>query len=115
MVFFNPISENFYSKLIDCNHFDNLIDICVEHINKFSSIIKGIHGSRSCSLEICQVNLICEHVEKYLKENVRSSKRLVKKELILIFEKYPVGFGDCISLIKKIYFLMLPPRSDSKE
>ena len=53
MVFFNPISENFYSKLIDCNHFDNLIDICVEHINKFSSIIKGIHGSRSCSLEIC--------------------------------------------------------------
>ena len=31
--FFNSVSENLYSKLIDCNDFDNLIDICVEHIN----------------------------------------------------------------------------------
>ena len=53
IAFFNPISENFYSKLIDCNHFDNLVDICVEHINEFSSTIKDIHGSQSCNLEIC--------------------------------------------------------------
>ena len=53
IAFFNPISENFYSRLIDCNHFDNLIDMCVEHINEFSYTIKDIHGSQSCNLEIC--------------------------------------------------------------
>ena len=82
IVFFKSVSENLYSKL-------NLIDICVEHINEFFSTIKGIEGSQSCNLE------------KYLKENLRRSKRLVRKELILIFEKYAVGFGDCVFFLLK--------------
>ena len=102
--FFNSVSENLYSKLIDCKDFDNLIDICVEHINEFFSTIKGIEGSQSCNLETQSISLTFEHLEKYLKENLRRSKRLVRKELILIFEKYAVGFGDCIFLIKKKIF-----------
>ena len=42
IAFFNPISKRFYSKLVN---FDDLIDICVNNTDEFSSAIKYIHGS----------------------------------------------------------------------
>lgn len=98
---FNPISKNFYSKLINCNDFNDLIDICVENINEFSSAIKRIHGSQPCKLETCQVRFVCEGLGKYLKDNLRRSSLLLRKELILISEKYPGYFRDCVFLLKK--------------
>lgn len=91
---FNPISKNFYSKLINCNDFNDLIDICVENINEFSSAIKR-------KLETCQVRFVCEGLGKYLKDNLRRSSLLLRKELILISEKYSGYFRDCIFLLKK--------------
>ena len=98
---FNPISKNFYSKLINCNDFNDLIDICVENVNEFSSAIKRIHGSQPCKLETCQVRFVCEGLGKYLKDNLRRISLLLRKELILISEKYPGYFRDCVFLLKK--------------
>ena len=34
IAFFNLLSENFHSKLVNCDDFDNLIEICVENIDE---------------------------------------------------------------------------------
>ena len=70
----------------------------VNNIDEFSSAIKYICGSRPCNLETCQIRLFCEGLENYLKDNLRRSSRLLRKQLTLISEKYPVGCGDCIFL-----------------
>ena len=92
IAFFNPLSENSYSKLVNCADFNDLIDICVENINESFPAIKRIHDSQPCNLETCQVRSFCEGFENSLKDNLRRSSRFLRKELILLSEKCPVRF-----------------------
>ena len=87
IAFLNPISKIFWSKLVNCNDFNDLIDICVENIDKFSSAIKRIHGSQPFNLESFQVRLVCEGLENYLKDNSRRSSHLLKKVCIIYMFK----------------------------
>lgn len=91
MIFFNAISENVYGKLILCNDFNDMIDVCAVNISDFSCVIKSIHDSQLCNLESCQIRSVCERLENYLRKILRRSKRLIRKDLLMISEKYLIG------------------------
>ena len=102
--FLNPLSEILFSELVNCTDFNDLIDIGVENIDEFSSAVKRILDSQQGILETFQVRLFCQGLENYLKDNLWRSSRLLSKEFVLLSEKYPVGFWDCILFIKKGMF-----------
>ena len=107
MHLFNPTSEDFHTKLSNAGHLNGKIEVCVNNIHNFVSIIKTFHGIRKCDLERCQVQLFLEGLESYGKE-LRKSRHLLRKNFIDHCEKYPVGFRDCIAIAQNRYFMMIP-------
>ena len=97
IAFFIPISEDFHTKLSNASYPDGKIEVGVDNIYNFVSIIKTFHGLRKCDLEKCQVQLFLEGLESYGKE-LRKSRRLLRKNFNDLCEKYPVGFRDCIAI-----------------
>ena len=75
--FFTYLNSNLSNKLNDCNNFNELIDICVENVFEFHSVIKLVHGSRFCNLENCQVKSVYESLGEYLSSSITSSDRLL--------------------------------------
>ena len=55
IAFFNPISEDFHTKLSNASYHDRKIEVCVDDIHNFLSIIKTFHGLRKCELRRFQV------------------------------------------------------------
>ena len=111
IAFFNPISEDFHIKLSNASYPDGKIEVCVNNIHNFVSVIKTFHGLRKCDLERCQVRLFLEGLESCGKD-LRKSRRLLRKNFTELCEKYPVGFKDCIAIAQNTYFMMIP-RSNS--
>ena len=52
---FNPISEDFHTKLTNASYPDGKIEVYIDNVHNFVSIIKNFHGIRKCDLERCQV------------------------------------------------------------
>ena len=93
VAFFNPISEDFHTKLSNASYHDRKIEVCVDNIHNFLSIIKTFRGLCKCELGRCQVWLFLEGLESYSKE-LRKTTRLLRKNFTDLCEKYPVGFRD---------------------
>ena len=104
---FNPISEDFHTKLSNASYPDGKIEVCVNNIQNFVSIIKTFHGLHKCDLKNCQVRSLLEGLESYGKE-LRKSRRLLWKNFIALCKKYPVGFRDYVALAQNRYFMMTP-------
>ena len=79
--FFDPISEDFHIKLTNATYHDKKIEVYVDNIAEFLSIIKTDHGIHKCDLEKCQVKLFIEGFESYGKK-FRKSSRLLRKILL---------------------------------
>ena len=106
IAFFNPISEDFHTKLSNASYPDGKIEVCVNNIQNFVSIIKTFHGLCKCDLKNCQVPSFPEDLESYGKE-LRKSRRLLRKNFTALCKKYPVGFRDCVALAQNRYFMMI--------
>ena len=106
IAFYNPISEDFYKKLHNSCDLEEKIDVSINNIHEFLSIINTFHGICKRNLERCQVRLFFEGLESYC---------FLRKNFIDLYQKYPVSVRDCISCIENRYFLTLPrPHSHSK-
>ena len=113
ITFFNPISEDFHTKLSNASYADGKIEVCVNNIQNFVSIIKTFHGHHKCDLKNCQVRSLLEGLESY-GEELRKSRRLLRKNFIALCKKYPVGFRDCVALAQNRYFMMTPRPNNNK-
>ena len=108
--FFTHLISNLKNKLNNCNTFSEVIDICVENVFEFHSLINLANGSCFCNLENFQVKSLCESLGKYLTNSVKRSDHLLKKKLVSLSEMYPVGFRDCIFMLKHGHVVILPRR-----
>ena len=108
--FFSYLNSNLSKKFNDCNNFDELIDVCVENVFEFHAVIKLTHGSRSCNLENYQVKSFYEGLGEYLSHSVRRNDRLLRNKIVSLSEMYPVGFRDCIFILKRGHVVILPSR-----
>lgn len=106
IAFCNLISEDFYKERHNSFDLDEKIDVCIDNIHEFLSIIWTFHGIRKCNLERYQV----ECYSKYL----RRSNHFFRKNFIDLCWKYPIGFRDCVSVVENIFFLMLPRINSNK-
>lgn len=104
IAFFNPIYGDFYNKLYDSSNLDDLIDVCVDNVHEFLSIIQIFHGVHNYNLEKCQMILFFEVLENYTK-TLRNS-RFLSKKFVSLCEKYPFDFRDFAYFIEKrfMYF-----------
>ena len=112
IAFLNPISENFHIKLTNATYHDKKIEVCVDNIAEFLSIIKTYHGVHKCDLEKCQVKLFIEGFESYGKK-FRKSSSLLRKNFTNLCEKYPAGFRNCIAIAQNKHFIMKPKSSNN--
>ena len=111
IAFFNPVSEDFHIKLTNATYHDEKIEVCVDKIAEFLSIINTCHSIRKCDLEKCQVKLFIEGLESYGKK-LRKSSRLIMKNFTNLCEKYPTGFTHCIAIAQNKHFI-IKPRSNN--
>ena len=107
IAFFNPISEDFHIKVTNATYHDEKVEVCVNNIAEFLSIIKTCHSIRKCNLEKCQVNLSIEGLESYGKK-LRKSSHLLRKNFANLCEKYLTGFRHCIAIAQNKHFVMKP-------
>ena len=107
IAFFNQISEDLQTKLSNASYLNGKIEVCVDNIHNFVSVIKTFHGIRKCDLERYQVRLFLEGLESYGRE-LRKSRCLLRKNFTDLCEKYPVDFRDCIAITQNRYFMMIP-------
>ena len=107
IAFCNLISADFYRKLRNSSDLVQLINVCINNICEFLSIIWTFCSIREYNLEMCQVRLFFEGLKGYSKD-LRRSNCFLRETFIDLCQKYPVGFKDCISVIENRYFLMLP-------
>ena len=107
IAFFNPISEDFYNKFCNSSDLDELIDVCVDNVHEFFSVIQTFHGICNCNLENCQIRLFFEGLENCTK-NLRRSSCFLRKKFVSLCEKYSFGFRDYVYNIEKRYIFMLP-------
>ena len=110
IAFFNYFGSSLSRKLNDCKNIDEVIDVCVDNIYEFHSLIKLAHDSRVCDLENCQVKLVCDSLSKYLENNVRRSNRLLRRKIVSLSLLYPTGFRDCIFILKRAIVTILSSR-----
>ena len=90
-------------------NFDSVLDACAENIREMYSAIKITHTKNKCDIQGCQVRSICNCLEAYLENGGnRKSICLIKRKLIWLSETYPLGFRDCLMLLKRGYILVLP-------
>ena len=108
--FFTYLISNLKNKLNNCNTFNEVIDNCVENVFEFHSLINLANGSRFCNSENFQVKSVYESLGKYLTNSVKRSDRLLKKKHVSLSEIYPVGFRDCIFILKRGHVVILPSR-----
>ena len=105
IVFFNPISEDFPRKLTNATYPNVKIEVCVDNIGEFLSIIKTCLCIDKCNLEKCPVKLFLKGLESY-GENLRKSSRLLRKNFTDLCDKYPTGFRYCIAIAQNKHFIM---------
>ena len=110
IAFFTYLNSNLSSKLNNCNNFNEVIDVYVENVFEFHSFIKLIYGSRLCNLENCQVKSFYESLGEYLSSSIRRSDWLLRRKIVSLSEMYPVGFRDCIFILKRDHVVILPSR-----
>lgn len=79
--FYNPVSDYFHKKLCQSFTFEEQLDVCIDHIHEFVSVINVFHGIRKCDLERCHVRLFLEGLEMYSK-NLRESNHHLKKNFV---------------------------------
>ena len=107
ITFFNPITEDFHIKPTNATYLDEKIEVCVDNIGEFLSIIKTCHSIRKCDLEKCQVKLFLKGLESYGKK-LRKSSCLLRKNFTNLCEKYLSGFRHCIAIAQNKHFTMKP-------
>lgn len=109
IVFFLYTSDNLHVAFSNFNDFESVINVYIDNICEMYSALKIIHDTNLCNSSNCQVNSFCDCLGNYLEKggNTRS-KRLLKLELIRLFELYPAGFRDCIELLRRGYITILP-------
>ena len=110
IAFLSYLNNNLSKQFNDCNNFDELIDVYVENIFEFYAVIKLAHGSRFCNLENCQVKSFYEGLGKHSSNSVRRSDRLLRNKIVSLSEIYPVGFRDCIFILKRGHVVILSSR-----
>ena len=111
IAFFSYLNSNLSKRFNDCNNFDELIDVCVESIFEFHAVINLAHGSRFCNLEDRQVKLFFKGLGECLSNSVRRSDRFLRNKIESLSEMYPVGFRDCIFILKHGDVVIVPSRS----
>ena len=94
----------------NCNNFNEVIDVCVENMFEFHFAIKLAHGSRFCNLENCQVKSVYESLGESVSNSIRRSDHLLRRKIVSLSEMYPVGFKDCIFILKRGHVVILPSR-----
>ena len=102
IAFLSYLNNNLSKQFNDCNNFDELIEFC--------AVIKLAHGSRFCNLENCQVKSFYEGLGKHSSNSVRRSDRLLRNKIVSLSEIYPVGFRDCIFILKRGHVVILSSR-----
>ena len=107
IAFFNPISEVFHIKITNATNHDEKVEVCVNNIAEFLSIIKTCHSICKCNLEKCQVKLSIKDLESYGKK-LRKSNHLLRKIFANLCEKYLTGFRHCIAISQNKHFVMKP-------
>ena len=110
IAFFTYLNSNLSNKLNNCNNFNEVIDVCVENVFEFHSVIKLVRGSCLCNLENCQVKSVYESLGEYLSSSIRRSDRLLRRKVVSLSEMYPVAFKDCIFILKSGHVAILPRR-----
>ena len=108
IAFFTYLNSNLSSKLNNRNNFNEVIYVCVENAFEFHSVIKLVHGSRLCNLENCQLKSFYESLREYLSSNIKRSDHLLRRKIVSLSEIYPVGFRDCIFILKLSHVVILP-------
>ena len=73
IAFFKHLNSNLSSKLNHCNNFNEVIDVCVENVFEFHTVIKLVHGSHLYNTENCQVKSFYEILENTLLGALRES------------------------------------------
>ena len=94
----------------NCDNFNEVIDVSVENVFEFHSVIKLIHGSRFCNLEDCQVKSVYESFGEYLSNSIRRSDRLLRRKIVSLSEIHLAGFKDYIFILKRGHVVILPSR-----
>ena len=108
IAFFTCLINNLSRKLNYCKNIDEVIDVFVDNICEFHSLVKFIHDSCICDLGNCQVRFLCDSLGEYFENNVRRSNHLLRRKSILLSVLYPAGFRDCVFILKRAIVTILP-------
>ena len=110
IAFFTYLNSNLSSKLNNCNNFNEVIHVCIENVFGFHTVIKLVCGSHLCNIENCQVKSFYESLGEYLSRSITRIDRLLRRKIVSLSKMYPVGFRDCIFILKRGHVVILPSR-----
>ena len=98
--FFTPTSGSFYQKIQEVPSFDEKVNLCIENVSEFCSVIKKFHELRGCPLVCCVVGLFSDGLYNYIQKRGRRSPHLLKKNFVGLCKKYPQGFESFFKIVK---------------
>lgn len=62
VAYYSPVSDSFHKKIYETISFEEKLDVCVDNIDEFLSVILDFCGLRKCQLEKCQIGLLSDEI-----------------------------------------------------